>query len=239
MRALVIEAERVRQRDAGAVPYLAHALGAGRIIEAALNDTGELIGDEPLQEDIYLAAVGHDLYADTSIAPDEIRDDFGPRVDAFIEGMTNRPEDPNRAKHLAETPEMVEALRLIKLADLIDNVASCGHRIDELGAKWNRRTFLPVAGQMILNVAVTRFEDVPDTAALMVEWLRFAYKRMEANLDIFDELAAQEPGNPARAAAKKAGALDPEIATVKLAQMKEREWREALLVRAAYLFPRR
>jgi len=238
MRAVVVGADGARARAVGEGLYLTHALSVGRIIEDAFNDTGELIGREPYQADICLAAVGHDLYADTSVTRDEIREEFGRRVDSFIEGMTHRQGDPNRAKHLAELGDAVEALRLIKLADLIDNVASCGHRIDDLGAKWIRRTFMPIAGQMILNAEAIRFDHVPDTAALMVEWIRFAYKRMEANLDIFDELAAREPTELAEAPAKKVRALDPEVARDKLVQMKEREWREALLVRGAYLFAR-
>jgi hypothetical protein len=237
MRSVVVGADGARKHAVGRALYLAHALSVGRIVEEALNDTGELIGDEPYQEDICLAAAGHDLYADTSVTPEEIRQDFGTWVDILIEGMTNRPEDPNRPKYLARNGDAVEALRLIKLAALIDNITSCGHRIDELGSRWVRRTLMPFAGQAVLNTAVARYEDLPDTAALMMGWLRFAYKRMESNLDIFDELAPREPEKPARAAAKKAGAFDPEIGRVKLAQMKEREWREALLVRGAYLFP--
>jgi len=239
MHAAVIGTGGWRPQGVGRAAYLEHVFGVGRIVEDALNDTGELIGDEPYQADICLAAVGHDLYAHTSATPDEIREDFGPRVDSLIEGLTRRQGDPTRAQHLTELGDAVEALRLIKLAALIDNITSCAHRLDELGAKWIRRTFKPIAGQVLLNATVVRYEDLSDTAALMLEWLRFAYKRMEANLDIFDELAAREPARPATAPAKTARHLDPEIGNAVLAQMKEREWREALLVRAAYLFPRR
>jgi len=50
MRALAIKAlsQAADKRGVGRVPYVAHALSLGRIVEDAMNDTGELIGDEPL-----------------------------------------------------------------------------------------------------------------------------------------------------------------------------------------------
>lgn len=59
------------------------------IVDDALTETGEMAGDDPHQEDIYLAAVAHDLYEDTAIKPERIREHFGGRVDSYIEGMTN------------------------------------------------------------------------------------------------------------------------------------------------------
>lgn len=242
MRKLTIEAHAVQELNAERVPYSAHVLSVGRIVDDALNDTRELIADEPHQEDIYLAAVGHDLYEDTFATPQEIRATFGERVDSYIEGMTNRQGDVNRSRYLAKMQGAVEPVKLIKLADLIENTTSCGYGIHDLGAKWIRHTFMPIAGEMIANIAKARFEEYPDTARLMVEWLRFAYKRMVANLDIYAQLDTTDPMKSANAAAKDGGkkgrTLDPDIAKRKLAQMKEQEWRMALLVRGTYLFPR-
>jgi hypothetical protein len=241
MRELAIEAHAKQTRRAVPVPYAAHVLSVGRIVDDALTETGELVDDEQHQEDIYLAAVGHGLYEDTNVEPEQICQQFGGRVDSYIEGMTSRPDDANGAEYLARMEGAVEPVQLIKLADLIDNVTSCAYGSHDLDARWIRRTFMPIAGAMIANIGKAKFETFPETSKLMNEWLRFAYSRMIANLEIYAELDPRDPMGVADAVAKtgqdKARAVDPKIAEAQLRKMKEQEWREGLLVRGAHLFP--
>ena len=127
---------------------------------------------------------------------------------------------------------------------------------DEMGLRQlaypiNKRTsgiyfcieFKTATGEMIANIGKAKFETFPDTGELMIEWLRFAYNRMVANLEIYAELEQSDPMKAADAAAKtgkdKARGIDPKLAEEQLRKMKEQEWREALLVRGTYLFPRK
>jgi hypothetical protein len=64
-------------------------------------ETGELAPADPLAVDLHLAAQGHDLYEDTGVAPEEVRERFGARVDSFIRGMTNEQGDHDRAAYVA------------------------------------------------------------------------------------------------------------------------------------------
>jgi hypothetical protein len=242
MRELAVEAHANQTRRAVPVPYAAHVLSVGRIVDDALTETGELVDEEEHQEDIYLAAVGHALYEDTKVEPEQIRRQFGERVDSYIEGMTSRPDDTNRAEYLARMQGAVEPMKLIKLADLVDNVTSCAYRIPDLSARWIRGTFMPIAGERIANIGKAKFETFPETSKLMIEWLRFAYNRMIANLEIYADLDHRDPMEVADAAAEKgmpkASDLDPKMAEWVLRRMKEQEWREGLLIRGTYLFRR-
>jgi len=242
MRRLAIEAQAEPKRNAGRVPYPAHALSVGRIVDDALTRTGELAGDAAHQEDIYLAGVGHGLYEDTAVTPQQVREQFGERVDAYVEGMTRRQDDPRRAAYLARMRGAVEPVKLIRIAGLVENVTRCAYGIHELEARWIRRTFLPIVGEVIASVGKARFDKFPATGELMLQWLRFGYDRMVANLEIHAELGRGDPMEAAHAAAAsgraRAREIDPEIAEKSLRRMKEQEWREALLVRGTHLFPR-
>ncbi|HPH64488.1 MAG TPA: hypothetical protein PLF40_02045 [Kofleriaceae bacterium] len=194
MRVLVVAAHAGQQRNAGRVPYAAHVLSVGEILQDALLQGGEC-HDAALLQDLYLAALGHDLYEDTDISPADIRQRFGDRVDVFIESMTNRAGDHDRAAYEARMRGAEEEVRLVKLADLVDNVVSCAYGIHDLGYRWVKDTFLRIAVGMTRIVEATRFERFPKTAELLLGWLRFGLMRLRANLAIHLALDARPSSN--------------------------------------------
>ena len=64
MRVLVIQAHAHQQRNAGRVPYVAHVMSVAEVLSDALSQSGDAI-DDATKLDLYLAALGHDLYEDT------------------------------------------------------------------------------------------------------------------------------------------------------------------------------
>jgi len=239
MRALVIDAHAGQSRNAGRVPYAAHVLSVAEILRTAIEQGGEC-DDESLGADLYLAALGHDLYEDTKTMPADVRQRFGARVDTFIEGMTNRSGDDDRADYEARMTTAREEIRLIKLADLVDNVVSCAYGIHDLGRRWVSGTFRPLAAGMVASVGRATYERFPKTAHLLESWLDFGLERLDANLAIALALAPESEG--ADAAAKRIatwdGTLpgDPARAKELLQKDRERERREGWLSKGMRVF---
>lgn len=171
-------------RRIGRIPYQAHVQSVAEILRDALDASGELARDPRHAIDLQVAAVGHDLYEDTKVPADEIRSRFGARVDHLIEGMTNRSGAPGRAAYIAQLRHTDEGVRLIKIADLIDNALSCAYGIQDLGAPWVRDTFLPMTTELSEIVASIEYKQFPKTATLLLSWLQFAMQRLRANLQI-------------------------------------------------------
>lgn len=235
MRTLVATAHSAQSRNGGRVPYAAHVLSVAEILRDALEVTGELIADPDLALDMYLAALGHDLYEDTSVEPADIRRQFGPRVDEFIEGMTNRAGDNSRADYVTRMKTAKEAVRLIKVADLVDNVTSCAYGIHDLGHQWVRDTFLPIASEMSSTVSSVEYAGLPRTATILLEWLQFALLRLRANLVI--ERTLQAPAPALIDWDEWNGKLTGEDPQVTLRRIWEREWREGALTKGGHNFP--
>jgi (p)ppGpp synthase/HD superfamily hydrolase len=175
-----------QMRNGGRVPYWVHPQSVAGIVGGALDATGE--ADPALALDVFLAAQGHDLYEDTEVEPDEVARRFGARVDAFIRGMTNEEGDHDRAAYLARVAAAPEEVKLIKLGDLIDNALSCAYGQHDLGTKWTRSFFLPIAEEMRGVLAGARFERFPRAAELLRRELDFALSRLHANVASFERL---------------------------------------------------
>jgi (p)ppGpp synthase/HD superfamily hydrolase len=104
-------------------PYWHHCENAARIIAEAVAAQGEI--DDPLAaENLYLAALGHDLYEDTDVVRADIAALYGPAVHRLISAMTNDGSDQDRAGYLEKLRNASDEVLLIKYADLIDNVES-------------------------------------------------------------------------------------------------------------------
>jgi (p)ppGpp synthase/HD superfamily hydrolase len=181
MRELVIHAHGAQTRNGGRVPYALHVLSVGTIVEDAVELGGEL-SDPQLRHDLYLAALGHDLYEDTAVTREHVCDRFGERVDRLIEGMTNRKGDHDRAGYLAQLRDARDEVRLIKRADLIDNATSCAYGIHDLTRAWVATTFVPIAHELVEVLGPPRGR-YARTEALLASWTDFAMRRLDALLD--------------------------------------------------------
>jgi hypothetical protein len=186
---LMQRAHAHQTRNGGRVPYWVHPQGVAEILDQALRQSGELPGDEALARDIYLAAQGHDLFEDTAVTPDAVREAFGERVCLFMQQMTNEGGDADRAAYLAKMRAAPDEVRLIKLADLLDNTLSCAYGVHDLGVAWIRQFFLPIVVEMKDVLAGAELPRYPGTAKLLRDALELAHVRLVQNADKLDRRA--------------------------------------------------
>jgi len=179
------EAHAGQFRNGGKVPYWYHCQNAALIMEGALAQSQELRIAEPLAVDMYLAALGHDLYEDTKVKPDQIRKQFGERVNQYIEYMTNEQGDDNREQYLGKIRNAPEEVRLIKLGDAIDNLLGAAYGIHDMGVSWTEDFFLPLISETRDVLKSSSFTKYPKTANLLLGQLDFSFQRLNQNLNNF------------------------------------------------------
>jgi (p)ppGpp synthase/HD superfamily hydrolase len=166
-----------------------HTDAVADICEQALRLSAELPPDQA--EDIVLAAYGHDLYEDTAAQPAVIRERYGDRVDAWIEGMSNRRGDSDRSAYLRHLAGSDDETRVIKCADLIDNMLSVAYGLHDLGLDWARDFFLPIAVQTREVLVSTPFTRLPRTGAHLTGLVEWAWTRLAGSLETAAAVAAR------------------------------------------------
>lgn len=121
-----------------ATPYWKHCKSAADILEEAICQGVE---DATVVENLYLAAMGHDLYEDgkPKVTADDIAAHYGHEVAALIAEVTNWKDDHDRDAYLNQLSHASDKAMLIKYADQIDNVESVAAHLDDLGPAEVRR----------------------------------------------------------------------------------------------------
>lgn len=171
-----------QSRVEGFVPYWPHCLNVAEIVSEALTRNNELEDKNDL-EDIYLAALGHDLYEDTVIEPKEIKKKFGTRVHDYINQLTDKNDDMQQTYRLNLTIAP-EAVRLIKIADLIENVLTASFCYFAFPANWHRDKFFPIVIPMSDDIKKTKFKIYPKTSYQLLRILEFSLNRQKVFIDI-------------------------------------------------------
>jgi hypothetical protein len=194
MRAVTRRGHADQTRNAGRLPYWVHTDAVADICRQALALTGELPADAA--EDLVLAAYGHDLYEDTDISSQSIRQEFGSRVDDWISGMTNRQDDHNRADYLRDLAAADDEVRVIKCADLIDNMLSVAYGLHDLGLDWVNDFFLPIAGETRAMLVATTFDRLPRTGGYLIALVQWAWTRLAGNIETVADIAADVAATP-------------------------------------------
>jgi hypothetical protein len=180
MRALTHRAHAGQTRNGGRVPYWVHTDGVADLCRRALNLSDE-VGEAAT--DLVLAAYGHDLFEDTAVTPALIRREFGDRVARWIGDLTNERGDSDREayqRHLAVSDEEV---RVIKCADLADNMLSVAYGIHDVGLPWTQSFFLPIASQTRAVLRRAPFWRLPATGRHMLELVEWAWARMHGSIE--------------------------------------------------------
>lgn len=173
-------------RNNGRVPYWRHCLNVAEIVKRALETTGDIPNSNPRYATIYLAALGHDLYEDTSIQPQEITSLFGAEVDRLIVELTNRQGDDDRREYIAQMVAASEEARLIKYADMIDNSTSSAYGIQDNGVEWTRTFLQPILTEMQRAMDLTSFVRYQRTAEYLRTLLRFTMELLQDHIYQFD-----------------------------------------------------
>ena len=95
-----------------------HCINVMRLLDTALTKEPVTVAG---RREMLLAALGHDLYEDSAIPSADVAAEYGSEVDWLIAAVTERAGVVEFVERVASGPEEV---RLIKLADGIDNYGS-------------------------------------------------------------------------------------------------------------------
>lgn len=131
---------------------------------------------------IVQAALGHDVLEDTKATEREVRMIFGDRGFAIIVGMTNRWGDAVHAPYVRQIARSEEVVRLVKLSDLVDNIASVLHTFPLLGEKWTRGYFFPIVRPMLRALEKTSFVTYRTSAVELMHTARYALTNLEIEM---------------------------------------------------------
>lgn len=149
-----------------AVPYTEHLYGVASIVSSVLDITGE-ITDESLRQDIFYAALGHDLLEDTDATDEEIVSASSTRALAFIKELTNPADDSHTDGYMTQISSATEAARIVKYADLIENTMSVAYNLRILEKEWLDNIYLPILNKTTQVLKDTKFNAYPKTASFL------------------------------------------------------------------------
>ena len=149
-----------------AVPYTEHLYGVASIVSSVLDITGE-ITDESLRQDIFYAALGHDLLEDTDATDEEIVSASSTRALAFIKELTIPADDSHTDGYMTQISSATEAARIVKYADLIENTMSVAYNLRILEKEWLDNIYLPILNKTTQVLKDTEFNAYPKTASFL------------------------------------------------------------------------
>jgi (p)ppGpp synthase/HD superfamily hydrolase len=105
------------QRRKSGEPYIFHPIATARIL-----------AEMQLDPETIAAALLHDVIEDTTADYDDVEREFGPAVADVVAALTKDMRRPNDAREVEYDRQLAAAqwqARLVKLADVYDNVSDC------------------------------------------------------------------------------------------------------------------
>ena len=153
-------------------PYRFHCEAVALLIKEVLVQTGEY---DDNADDIVLAALGHDLYEDTSVDREFIRQEFGNHVDELIFQLTNEEDDEHRDKYMQKIHLASDEVILIKLADMIENMNCVFYNRDVVGEEWIDTFFLPIMNDNLPNLQGKEFTNYAQTGGCLLAYMKASY----------------------------------------------------------------
>ena len=117
-----------RRKDAEASPYINHPIALAEVLagEGGIADA-----------EVLAAALLHDTIEDTATTADELRAEFGARIAAMVEEVTDDqslPKADRKRLQIEHAPALSAGAKLVKLADKICNLRDVA---DRPPAKWD------------------------------------------------------------------------------------------------------
>ncbi len=182
MTSLVKQYHSKQSRNNGRAPYAQHCVSAAEIVVSALLASDELAASDPLLVDITCAALGHDLFEDTDINRDMIKEKFGTRIFDLIFAVTNEGGDDKHEAYAQKLLTGDEEALLIKYGDFIDNTISIAYGLPDLGYDWANTFYVPIMRGTERVLDQKEFVRYPKTAALLRAQYAFSKDRLLQNL---------------------------------------------------------
>jgi hypothetical protein len=202
---------------------IGHATGVSELVDQVLTESGEC-PDPVLQGELAAAALGHDLYEDTTIDRDHVKR-LGARVDLVIDGLTVR--DRSQPAPVLDR-NLIEAARLIKIADLVENTVAVTRDLPRLGTDWARKRFVPTLTSVGQTVQAAGFSRYPASADRLRQRLAAASKDLATRIAAERDRELATP--PVQSFAPLAG--NPDV----LAAEEESQLRSGWLVQGMHVF---
>jgi guanosine-3',5'-bis(diphosphate) 3'-pyrophosphohydrolase len=117
-----------RRKDAEASPYINHPIALAEVLagEGGVSDV-----------EVLAAALLHDTIEDTATTAEELHAEFGGRIAAMVEEVTDDqslPKADRKRLQIEHAPDLSPGARLVKLADKICNLRDVA---DRPPAKWD------------------------------------------------------------------------------------------------------
>jgi (p)ppGpp synthase/HD superfamily hydrolase len=179
----LIKEKHFGQTHANNVPVWHHLERVSSRLKYLLDIYNE--GEIEERNKIILSALGHDVLEDTNVTKEEIISSFANRGYEIIFGMTNESGDNDVRPYVKKVTNSEEAVRLIKLSDLLDNITSVTYNIAVLTPKWVDEYFLPIVTPMKVSVLTTSFDKYPKTGEYLKLSVECAYKILLDELNRF------------------------------------------------------
>ncbi len=147
-----------RRKDAEASPYINHPIALAEVLagEGGVSDA-----------EVLAAALLHDTIEDTATTADELRAEFGERIAAMVEEVTDDqslPKADRKRLQIEHAAALTPGAKLVKLADKICNLRDVA---DRPPAKWD----------------LQRRQEYFEWAKRVIDGLRGAHAGLEAAFD--------------------------------------------------------
>ena len=131
-----------RRKGVEASPYINHPIAvASELVAVGIDDS-----------EVLAAALLHDTVEDTIATPEEIEAEFGPRVRALVDAVTDDQELRSRERkrlQVEHAPGLSPDAKLIKIADKICNTHDVAHAPAEGWSYERRRDYLDWSEQVV------------------------------------------------------------------------------------------
>ena len=177
-----VQKKHAGQERACGVPTWQHLFRVSMLLKQTLEYFKEGTPRERII--ISYSALGHDILEDTDVSHDEVRDMFGTRGYELILGMTNEDGDGDVSGYVKRMAKAEEAVRLIKYADLYDNLTNVVYALKCLKVAWAHDYFLPIVTPMRKKLQKTHFSRFKNTANTIRFMVNSSANMLDKKLDI-------------------------------------------------------
>ena len=158
-----------------------------RRVRALTVEALKLAGEMPPSgtDSIECAALGHDLLEDSQITAAAIEELCGSEALVWIQSLTNTWGDSHAEPYVAQMTAAQEEARLIKYADLTDNIFHASFGIQGLGLKWMKEYFLPIVDPMREKMDTIPFSRYPGASRILKMSSALARAHLEEYIRIY------------------------------------------------------
>ncbi len=171
---------------ANKVPQWHHLARVSERLKSLLNHYKE--GTPKQRGTIVIASLGHDIIEDTDATEKELLKIFEKNEHSLIIGATNEWGDEDVTPYIKKVTKGPEEVRLIKLADLSDNITAVVYTLKVLGSTWTKEYFLPTVTPMKEAILKTSFKTYKKTAKHLKENILCMYDLLEKELKRISDL---------------------------------------------------